>query len=114
MLQVEALVMKTRVFADDGQPESWDCNDNYFELDEGGAREHVLHWARSAASRQSAVPAPTSRSRGYRVRRSVSPCATERSRVNARFQKAIRGLLQGAMGKMGMALPPSHDQKTPY
>ncbi len=37
--------MKTRIYADDGQPESWDCNDNYFELDEPEARGLVLRWA---------------------------------------------------------------------
>ncbi|MFT5734445.1 MAG: hypothetical protein ACI8WY_003127 [Planctomycetota bacterium] len=57
MATAESMVMKTRVFADDGQPESWDCNDNYFDLDEIAAREHMLQWARSSAKRQGKEPA---------------------------------------------------------
>ena len=54
--RVEALVMKTRVFADDGQPESWDCNDNYYDLDQAGAQVHVIRWERSAANGERNAP----------------------------------------------------------
>ena len=54
MVGADVVVMKTRVFADDGQPESWDCNDNYMDLDQFTASQHVIRWAK----RQSDAPAP--------------------------------------------------------
>ena len=47
---VEALGMKTRVFTDDGLPESWDYNDNYHDMDQAEAEVHVLKWKRDTAS----------------------------------------------------------------
>lgn len=42
--------MKTRVFTDDGLPESWDYNDNYHDLNQAEAQAHVLKWERDTAS----------------------------------------------------------------